>query len=415
MNRLILIIIGIIGFACSYSQNESKYIEFELSGKEHKNLFMVAHSVNNSLSYPIKGEAVDKYSWKFVINDSLYNDTRYFNLMTKYYDGEYREEELVLFQTIKNGDTIKFSNIFYDPKIKKFKANYEKEIIRNFPEYVTADNQFISDATITFHIYDVDYDLVRDTELEAIISSANFGISPIDSYDACLDNTRKIAKRYPYSNYLMYNLDYFKDTYNSKDDLKSVYNLFDDEVKNSYRGKTVKEYFNFDPLLIDYYKLKLLEVDSDRENLILQDKEKYGLILFSASWCGPCHKQIPILKEIYNDLKSNLELVYITLDDAGSIESWKQLMKNENIPWRYFTGANSSGEIKLNESIKTIPLTLFVYPDGKIKSININKGEDIELLYKIIKKAVNVNFENEECLYISRHSELIIGYLDQIF
>ncbi|NLI36233.1 MAG: redoxin domain-containing protein [Bacteroidales bacterium] len=70
---------------------------------------------------------------------------------------------------------------------------------------------------------------------------------------------------------------------------------------------------------------------NNKEQVII-DSKKYNLIVFSASWCGPCREEIPILKHIYNDLNAKLDIVYISIDEAKTVEAWQKLIQMEAIP-----------------------------------------------------------------------------------
>ncbi len=64
---------------------------------------------------------------------------------------------------------------------------------------------------------------------------------------------------------------------------------------------------------------------------VLQDN-KYVLVEFWASWCGPCRVEIPHMKRAYNHYKDKgFEIVSFTLDDKR--ERWEKASKDEGIPW----------------------------------------------------------------------------------
>jgi thiol-disulfide isomerase/thioredoxin len=118
---------------------------------------------------------------------------------------------------------------------------------------------------------------------------------------------------------------------------------------------------------------------------IIQDITKFNLIVFSASWCTPCHKQIPILKEIYNDLQENIEITYISLDEPKSVNKWKELMVKENIPWRSLLAVNDVKAIKNIYNAIVIPYGLLVYPSGKVEVIEVRDPIAKAKLYKLVK------------------------------
>ena len=67
----------------------------------------------------------------------------------------------------------------------------------------------------------------------------------------------------------------------------------------------------------------------------LQDvlkKNKYVLVEFWASWCGPCRAEIPHMKKAYENFnKKGFEIVSFTLDDDR--DAWEDASEEEEIPW----------------------------------------------------------------------------------
>lgn len=55
--------------------------------------------------------------------------------------------------------------------------------------------------------------------------------------------------------------------------------------------------------------------DSNFEKEVL-NSELPVLVEFGASWCGPCKKQLPILKQLANEHPTTLKVVKVDIDDA---------------------------------------------------------------------------------------------------
>ncbi|WP_187269405.1 TlpA disulfide reductase family protein [Algibacter pacificus] len=120
------------------------------------------------------------------------------------------------------------------------------------------------------------------------------------------------------------------------------------------------------------------------KNIKLSDfKGAYVLIDFWASWCGPCKREIPYLKQAHEKFKDKgLKIVSVSLDSTK--EAWLKSLEEENLPY-----------IKLwDEKLKTkdlyqylgIPWTVLVNPEGRIVKLNKGlRGEDLE---KTLKKLI---------------------------
>ena len=83
------------------------------------------------------------------------------------------------------------------------------------------------------------------------------------------------------------------------------------------------------------------------------------LVDFWAEWCGPCKSLGPILEEISNDLKDQLKVVKVNLDE------------NQDLAMKY--------------SIRSIP-TLLLFKEGKLNDMKVGLLPKPELLDWINEK-----------------------------
>jgi nucleoredoxin len=97
-------------------------------------------------------------------------------------------------------------------------------------------------------------------------------------------------------------------------------------------------------------------------NEILKEKEIIGLY-FSASYCPPCKKFTPLLKDAYEKIKSNCEIIMIPSDKTED----NYINYYENMPWLSLPYEKR----KLKEilcsifEVKTIPQLVFISKDLK--------------------------------------------------
>ena len=114
-------------------------------------------------------------------------------------------------------------------------------------------------------------------------------------------------------------------------------------------------------------------VDINSKQVKLSDyagKGKYVLMEFWASWCGPCRKTIPLLKEIYDEY-SVKGLVMVSVDASErDIRDGFAAAGREGIVWHtIFSKESTPCELY---DVQYIPRAILIGPDGKIVSTEVN-------------------------------------------
>jgi thiol-disulfide isomerase/thioredoxin len=123
---------------------------------------------------------------------------------------------------------------------------------------------------------------------------------------------------------------------------------------------------------------------ADIKNRILKSEDfkgKYLLLDFWASWCVPCRKQHPRLKEAYE--KYNLkgfEILSVSIDEDSA--KWKTAITEDGIPWNNARDTNRGDARAVSKiyGVIPIPANFLISPEGRIVAINLDGDGLLEKL-----------------------------------
>lgn len=102
----------------------------------------------------------------------------------------------------------------------------------------------------------------------------------------------------------------------------------------------------------------------------------YLLVDFWASWCGPCRRSMPGLKELLAAHGDKLDIVGISVDESE--ESWLQAVDALEITWLQLRDVNEEGSKAYG--ITAIPHTVLINREGTIVAHNPGHDEVAALI-----------------------------------
>lgn len=372
---LTTIVLIIISNLC-YAQN--KHLDIQLDGVKYDSLYIWGYNVNKN-KIKIAGEKNGNF-WHFSIPDSVYESLPEFELIPKSFDFQncIGSNIQMLYQIGK--DTLHTYLLNFENNVHKIKAQYVDTLeLKNIPFRVTINGEekffFGKEIDDRFTVSD----LISPDLLLRMQHPYYSCFWEDTTYAEMVKDYALLASKHPDSRYLITNLATKLSNYKTREDVAKVYNHFSKANKQSSWGKMIEKYLNaklFENILLPEAKTRKLEP-------IIQDSSKYNLVIFSASWCGPCHRLIPTLKEVYTHLKGKMNITYITIDEEKGVNNWNELMQKEQIPWPSLLAVNNIEGIKNKYYIQGIPHAILVHPGGEMEVIDLYKDKD--RLYSIVE------------------------------
>ncbi|MFN8290227.1 MAG: TlpA disulfide reductase family protein [Chitinophagaceae bacterium] len=171
-------------------------------------------------------------------------------------------------------------------------------------------------------------------------------------------------KQHPWSFFLLQSIYDSKELY-QKEELNSLVDLFNDTVRSSEGFRRFRHYLTIRPAAGEPYPVLVLPTPQGEAGPVIDTASGMNMVVFWASWCMPCRKEIPQLKALYRKYAGrNINLVSVSIDtDTGQ---WQRALRQEQLPWRqYIIPADRIEETENIFGFTTIPLVVFTDTKGK--------------------------------------------------
>ncbi len=105
-------------------------------------------------------------------------------------------------------------------------------------------------------------------------------------------------------------------------------------------------------------------------------KNKFTIIDFWASWCGPCMREMPHMVQLYQLYHEHgLGILGVSLDSDEA--AWKEAIKQTGAIWTHICERSQNSEIAQMFGVKAIPFTMIVDQEGKVLASGLT-GTNLE-------------------------------------
>jgi len=222
------------------------------------------------------------------------------------------------------------------------------------------------------------------------VTLKHFHEGPDSLRKAAMDYNKKIIRQYSYSYDLLFQLDKIKHGMTVQE-LTVLSDLFDKNMNAPARFKEYIDYISSKKTTNNssYPYIELNDNKGVKTNLL--DNSKFKLLIFWASWCGPCRAEIPSLKKIFAKYGTQgLSMVSVSIDNSK--ENWNLALMQEKMPWKQLIVSESEkSKIDAIFDIKSIPVMFLI--DSQNQLVERIVGMDEET-YKRIYKQIGTYLNN---------------------
>jgi len=336
----------------------------------------------------IPGIKTGNFTWEITIPDEIVRDSETMQLLSCVYDSKSNSQRIVRFISKGLQKNVNIVNVGVDGPNNYIYGTYlDSTLIPDdrFKVRVNNKDSVITGNTIIENFQLVIKDESSDMAVRAHDPFFSWFLNSADeaiSYESYLASYTALAKKFPDSRFLMSNLAGNLNLYKSKEDIKKVYQNFSTKHKYTIWAKKVESF-----LYNTKFTNKILPTTKNTYEKIVRDVSKYNLVVFTASWCGPCIEEIPLLKKIYKDLGKNLILTYVSVDRKKDVTAFVKLTREKAIPWRSLFAYENLEENKRIYFVESIPHSILVFPDQTMEIIDVRKDSDRLKLYSLIKSS----------------------------
>lgn len=351
--KIILLLISVV-FTCGFVYSSDNFIQVTLHNKNYDNMSLKIVT-DKYMALRIPGSK-DSNTWKFAVPDSVYDRCLDMSLLIK----------------------------DVNPRMISFKMNKESAVVA-FPlnenvelTYLSTDTTFYENGQI-FSILDA-FEVENPDKI--LLASVDF-LFFIGRYTGndFYGKLKELVQKYNDVPPCITNLYKIYTSLDKSKELAPLFDLLSPELRESYLGRKINKYINTTMFPV----LSLPESSDLSVSKIIQNPAGYTLVVFSASWCPPCKKEIPLLKEIYKDLKGKkIDLVSVSIDDSTTVNNWYGLIDEYQMEWKSYIAAGCLDKVKETYSIQGIPCCYIVYPNGEFDKIDVRKEADKSRLYKLV-------------------------------
>ena len=112
----------------------------------------------------------------------------------------------------------------------------------------------------------------------------------------------------------------------------------------------------------------VINKDGGKMNLLAENKGKYIVLDFWASWCGDCRKELKYLRSINRTYANtdSIEVIGYSFDNEKS--AWKKCIKDSALVWQNYLSdvPMRNSRVKRDYNIGWIPTIYIIDKEGKV-------------------------------------------------
>ncbi len=129
----------------------------------------------------------------------------------------------------------------------------------------------------------------------------------------------------------------------------------------------------------------ILPTPDNKELALSSLRGKVVLIDFWASWCGPCRKEMPNVKLVYQKYKDKgFEIYGVSLDKDRN--AWLEAIEKDGLKWPQVSDLKFwQSEAAQTYAVQSIPHTVLIGKDGKILASGLRGAELESKLAEVLK------------------------------